>query len=212
MAELKHGFDRVGDAIGSLPEALEVINQTQRNHHQLLGDRFSDLKHFNETFNDHLKRHESEVSSFENHLREATSVFEMLATKNSGLLTEINRTITDVNNLYSRRDQQLDSTMNTIKDTLTNYVATTENTLGQKLDILIRNIDSTLYSLSDNVNREFTEMRRVSDDMSQNHARILQQLLQELGREIQTLNRQISSVDQQNNRIDRTIGMNRNEF
>ncbi|MEI3605080.1 MotA/TolQ/ExbB proton channel family protein [Pseudogracilibacillus sp. SE30717A] len=212
LAELKHGFDRVGDAIGSLPEALEVINQTQRNHHQLLGDRFSDLKHFNETFNDHLKRHETEVSSFENHLREATSVFEMLATKNSGLLTEINRTITDVNNLYSRRDQQLDSTMNSIKDTLTSYVATTENTLGQKLDILIRNIDSTLYSLGDNVNREFTEMRRVSDEISQNHARILQQLLQELGREIQTLNRQISSVDQQNNRIDRTIGMNRNEF
>ncbi|MEI3611853.1 MotA/TolQ/ExbB proton channel family protein [Pseudogracilibacillus sp. SO30301A] len=215
IADLKYGFDRVGDAIGTLPEALRVINETQKEHQYLLGDRFRELKEFNQTFNQHLKNHELEGVKLEKQMRDAAATFELLGTKNSGLLNEMNRMITEANQTFSKRDQQLATNVGGLQDTFTNHAANIENTLTQKLDTMIRNIDNSLYSLSDGMNRELVEMRRVSEEISQNHARLIQQLLQELGREIQTLNRQISSFGPRPSAPTsptRTIGMNRDEL
>ena len=215
IADLTYGFDRVGDAIGTLPEALRVINETQKEHQHLLGDRFRELKEFNQTFNQHLKNHELEATKLEKQMRDAAATFELLGTKNSGLLNEMNRMITEASQTFSQRDQQLATNVGGLQDTFTNHAANIENTLTQKLDTMIRNIDNSLYSLSDGMNRELVEMRRVSEEINQNHARLIQQLLQELGREIQTLNRQIASFGPRPNAPTsqtRTIGMNRDEL
>src|SRR5690606_25255439 len=105
LADLNDGFDRVGDAIGTLPEALEVINQTQREHQHLLGDRFRELREFNQTFNAHLKNHGTETAKLEKQMRDAAATFELMATKNSGLLNEMNRMITEANQTFTNRDQ-----------------------------------------------------------------------------------------------------------
>lgn len=215
LADLNDGFDRVGDAIGTLPEALEVINQTQREHQHLLGDRFRELREFNQTFNAHLKNHGTETAKLEKQMRDAAATFELMATKNSGLLNEMNRMITEANQTFTNRDQQLASNVGGLQDTFTNHAANVENTLTQKLDTMIRNFDNSLYSLTDGMNRELAEMRRVSEEINQNHARLMQQLLQELGREIQALNRQIASVGPRPSTPTsqtRTIGMNQDEY
>src|SRR5699024_12071645 len=52
-------------------------------------------------------------------------------------------------------------------------------------------------------NRELREIRNMSEEVNQNHAGLMQQLLQELGREIQSLDRQLSTIAQNNNQSDR---------
>lgn len=211
LTDLKKGFDHVGESIGTLPEALTVINQTQKEHHQLLGDRFRELQQFNERFGEHLKKHETETITFETHMQGAATTFEMMATKNNNLIHEINRTLTEVNQTFTQRDQQLSSHVGSLEDTLVNHVSKTENMLGQKLDTMIRNVNHSLQEVSDGMNRELREMRNMSEEVNQNHARLMQQLLQELGREIQSLNRQLSAMAQSNNNPIQTIGLNRDE-
>src|SRR5699024_6584425 len=131
--KIKKGFDYVGESIGTLPEALNVINQTQKEHHQLLGDRFRELQQFNERFGEHLKKHETDTLTFETHMQNTTTTFEMMATKNNQLIHEINRTLAEVNQTFSQRDQQLSSHVNNLEGTLVNHVSKTESVLGEKL-------------------------------------------------------------------------------
>src|SRR5699024_8404426 len=147
LEDLKKGFDHVGESIGTLPEALEVINQTQTEHRHLLADRFRELKEFNQTFSHHLKNHENEAANFTTQMRKTASTFEQMATKNSELIHDIHRMLDKVNQLFSQRDQQLDANVSSVKDALSNHVTYVENTLGQKLDTMIRTIDHSLYSL-----------------------------------------------------------------
>jgi len=211
LTNLKKGFDYVGESIGTLPEALNVINQTQKEHHQLLGDRFRELQQFNERFGEHLKKHETDTLTFETHMQNTTTTFEMMATKNNQLIHEINRTLAEVNQTFSQRDQQLSSHVNNLEGTLVNHVSKTESVLGEKLDTMIRNVNHSLHEVSDGMNRELREIRNMSEEVNQNHARLMQQLLQELGREIQSLNRQLSTIAQNNNQSIQTIGLNRHE-
>lgn len=196
IGELAQKFDKVGTAIVTLPQALEVINETQAEHKHLLKDRFRELQAFNETFNEHIKNHASESSAFDKHMRDATTSYEQMTEKNLQLITEMNRTIGQVNQTFTQRDHQLESNITMLKDTLANYVSSLEGTLGQKLDTVIRNIENNMYQKHDGMNREFTEMRRISEEINQNHARAIQQLLQDLTREIQTMNRQLRILGQ----------------
>lgn len=196
IGELAKNFDKVGTAIVTLPQALEVINETQAEHKHLLKDRFRELQAFNETFNEHIKNHASESNAFDKHIRDASTSYEQMTEKNLQLITEMNRTIGQVNQTFTQRDHQLESNITMLKDTLANYVSSLEGTLGQKLDIVIRNIENNMYQKHDGMNREFTEMRRISEEINQNHARVIQQLLQDLTREIQTMNRQLMVLGQ----------------
>jgi len=196
IAELAQNFDKVGTAIVTLPQALEVINETQAKHKHLLKDRFRELQAFNEAFNEHIKNHASESNAFDKHMRDATTSYEQMTEKNLRLITEMNRTIGQVNQTFTQRDHQLESNITMLKDTLANYVSSLEGTLGQKLDTVIRNIENNMYQEHDGMNREFTEMRRISEEINQNHARAIQQLLQDLTREIQTMNRQLRVLGQ----------------
>src|SRR5699024_11455055 len=81
-----------------------------------------------------------------------------------------------------------------VKDTLSNYVANLEGTLGSKLDAVIRNIEDYMNRTSGGMKREFSDMRRQAENVQQNQARATQQLLGDLSREIQMLNRQLEQL------------------
>src|SRR5699024_1172987 len=122
------------------------------------------------------------------------------------------RVTKDMQQNMTQREQGLTSHLSTVKDTLTNHTSIVENTFNQKLDAVIRNMDQGLYTITDGISRELIEMRRASEEMNQNHMRLVQQSLQEFTRELQILNRQISLIGQQPVRTTNTIGMNRDEF
>ncbi len=212
LADLNKGFDKIDASISSLPEALTFIKETQDEHKHLLEDRFREVKEFNQTFGDHLKRHESETRSFEKHLRDTAGTFELLANKNNALVNEINRSISQANQSFSERNQSLHSNVADMKNTLTTHVSGIENTLGQKLDTLIRNMDQSLYTAVDGMNRELAEIRRMSEDVSQNNARLIQQVLQEFSREMQALNRRMTPSGGEMRVPNRSLGMNRDEY
>lgn len=212
LAALKYEFDKVGDAFGSLPEALEIVKETQREHALLLGDRFRELKEFNQTFHQHLKNQVTGVSKFENQLRETTTTFEQIASKNSEFLNEMGRVVKEIQQNVTQREREVHSNVNTLKDTLATHVSSVENTLSQKLETVIRNMDQGLYTVTDGMNRELIEMRRMAEELNQNHVRLVQQSLQELGREMQHVNRQITQSGQQPIRQANRIGLNHDEF
>ncbi|MFD2132785.1 MotA/TolQ/ExbB proton channel family protein [Pseudogracilibacillus auburnensis] len=210
LGELTTSLNKIGSSITTLPEALDIINKTQTEYKSLLGDRFRELKQFNESFNEHLKSHATDSANFEKNMHDATTSFEQMATKNNELMNEINRTVTQVNQTFIQRDQQLETNVAMLKETLSNYVSSLEGTLGQKLDTVIRNIENSMYVTSDGLKREITEMRRLSEETNQNHARQVQQLLQELNRETQTLNRHVESIGQQ--AASKRTGLDQNEY
>lgn len=210
LRTLTKSFDNIGDSIKTLPSALEVINHTQAEHKKLLTDRFQELRHFNETFHEHLQTHTKESETFEKQMREAAALFGQMAVKNNQLISEINRTITSVNETFTKRDQQLDTNVTLVKDTLTNYVTSLEGTLGQKLESVIRNIENSLYVTNDGLKRELGEMRRMSEEINQNHARQTEQLLRQLSLDIQSLTRQLDMLGQQAQ--SRRIGRDENDF
>src|SRR5699024_1191186 len=118
LTNLKKGFDYVGESIGTLPEALNVINQTQKEHHQLLGDRFRELQQFNERFEEQLKKHETATLTVEYRMQNTTPTVDKMETENHQLIHVINRTLAEVNQTYSGRDQQLSPLVNNLGGTL----------------------------------------------------------------------------------------------
>lgn len=214
LNDLNNGFDKVDHSMGALPGALEVIHQTQAEQKTWLSDRLDDLKDFNQTFNQHLKRHTTETNNFEQQMRDVSSTFEQMAEKNNQLIRDINQTVSQMERTFSNRERQLESNVEMMKDTLAQYVANLEGTLGHKLDAVIRQITDSLDQTNNGIQREFSDMRRQSEDMQQNHARATSQLLQDLGREIARLNRQLEILGQQAQTVQgyRRIGAHSDEF
>lgn len=214
LNDLTNGFDQVGNSMGALPDALEVIHHTQAEQETWLSDRLDDLKNFNQTFNQHLKRHTTDTNNFEQQMRDVSSTFEQMAEKNNQLIRDINQTVSQMERTFTNRERQLESNVDMMKDTLAQYVANLEGTLGHKLDAVIRNITDSLDQTSSGIQREFSDMRRQSEDMQQNHARATSQLLQDLGREIARLNRQLEILGQQAQTVQgyRRIGAHSDDF
>ncbi|MFD1360069.1 MotA/TolQ/ExbB proton channel family protein [Lentibacillus salinarum] len=197
IGELSKDFDKMGDSISQLPQALEVINQTQAEHKYLLSDRFEELKEFNRTFNSHLKAHSEESKAFERQIQEATQTYEKLGMQNNQLIQEINKTISQINQSFNQRENQVDVSVDVLKNTLSNYVANLEGILGDKLDKVARNINDSVDMTNDGIKKEFQEIRRLSEDIQVSNSRHIQQMLQDLSREIQGLNRQLNRMGQQ---------------
>ncbi|WP_324223715.1 MotA/TolQ/ExbB proton channel family protein [Lentibacillus sp.] len=196
MRELSKDFDQMSGPISQLPQALEVINQTQAEYKYLLSDRFDELKEFNRTFNHHLKAHSEESKAFERQVQEATRTYEKLGMQNNQLINEINNTISQMNNTFNQRENQVEASVDVLKNTLSNYVAGLEGLLGDKLDKVARNINDSVETTNDGIKKEFQEIRRLSEDIQQNNSRYIQQFLQDLSREIQGLNRQLNGPGQ----------------
>lgn len=197
LGDLSKDFDKMGDSIVKLPEALEVINRTQAEYKHLLSDRFDELKEFNRTFNSHLKAHSDESKAFEQQVQEASRTYENMGRQNNQLISDINQTISQMNNGFNQRENQLEASVHVLKDTLSNYVAGLEGQLGDKLDQVSRNINESVTMTNNAIKNEFQEMRRLSEDIQQNNSRYTQQMLQDLNREIQGLNRQLNTFGRQ---------------
>ncbi|WP_010530169.1 MotA/TolQ/ExbB proton channel family protein [Lentibacillus jeotgali] len=210
VGDLSKDFDKMGDSIARLPEALDVINQTQAEYKFLLTDRFDELKEFNRTFNRHLKAHDEESKAFERQMQEAGRTYENMGRQNNELINDINRTISQMNNAFNQRENQIEASVHVLKDTLSNYVAGVERQLGDKLDQLSRNINDSMVKTNDGMKQEFQEIRRLSEDIQQTNSRSMQQMLQELTREIQGLNRQLNAFGQQTG--NQGTGMRPNDY
>lgn len=212
LAQLSRDFDQMGESISDLPEALTIINQTQNEYKHLLSDRFEELKHFNRSFQNHLKEHTTDSLAFERNLREVTKTFEQVGIKNNQLMQEIDKKISQMNQSFLSRENQLDAGVSILKDTLTNYVSNFEGSFTTRLDQVVRSISNSMDQVNENMKREFMEIRRNAEQIQQNNAQYTQRILQELGREMQALIRQMSVVSQQGPTGQPGIGMNRNGY
>src|SRR5690625_2971937 len=86
LRELSDDFDKMGSSLTKLPDALDIINQTQAEYKHLLSDRFQELKEFNRTFNDHLQTHAQDSRSFERNIQEASRSYEQIGMKNNEMI------------------------------------------------------------------------------------------------------------------------------
>src|SRR5699024_9276693 len=211
LGDLSKDFDKMGGSISQLPQALEVINQTQAEYKYLLSDRFDELKEFNRTFNNHLKDHSEESKAFERQMQEAAQTYEKLGMQNNQLIHEINKTISQINQSFQQRENQVDASVDVLKNTLSNYVANLEGILGDKLDKVARNINDSVEMTNSGIKKEFQEIKRLSEDIQQSNSRYIQQTLQDLSREIQGLNRQMSGTGQTTQTMN-GAGLRQNEY
>ncbi len=197
LKELKHDFDKLGNSVVRLPEALDMINIAQVEYKNLLKERLADLKQFNQDFNNHLKAHHTESQAFEKHINEASRSYEQVGIKNQQLLNEINRTISQMTETFNHREKGIESSVAILKDTLSRYVANLDGTLGEKLDKVSRNLGDYVVDMNDSIKKEFKQIGELTEDNQQRSARVMQQTLNELGREFQNLNRQLHSITQE---------------
>lgn len=213
LGELVKDFDALGHSIVKLPEALDTIQQTQTEYKHLLSDRFDELKDFNRSFGRHIKAHVAESGDFERKMQEAAHTYEQFGIKNNQFIQEINQTINQMNQANHRREHQLDANVGFLKDTLANYVSNLEGTLGNKLELIIREIVDSVDRTNAGIKTEFQELRRISEEMQQYQSRGIQNLLRELGQEIHMLNQQLHSNGRQRAiSVDSGIGMRQNEY
>lgn len=194
---LRSDFDRLGNSIGRLPEALDSINAAQMQYKTLLSDRFEELKQFNLEFNNHLKAHNADSQAFEKHLNDASRSYEQIGMKNQQLLNEINRTVQQITDSFNHRENQLEQSVGILKDTLSRYVASLEGSFGDRLDKVSRNIGDYVVDMNDAIKREFKQIGDITEDSQQRNARYLQQAIGDLSQEFQTLNRQLQQISQE---------------
>lgn len=205
LKELRNDFDKLGNSIVRLPDALETINIAQGEYKNLLSDRFDELKQFNKEFNNHLKAHSTDSQAFEKHLNDASRSYEQVGVKNNQLLNEINRTVTQMTDSFNHREKGIESSVGVLKDTLSRYVANLDGTLGDKLDKVSRNIGEYVVGMNDSIKKEFKQIGEITVDNQQRSARYTQQTISELNQEFQNLNRQLQAFTheavRQSNRV-----------
>ncbi|MDC3417312.1 MotA/TolQ/ExbB proton channel family protein [Aquibacillus salsiterrae] len=197
LSELSGEFNKFGDSIVHLPEALQTINQAQLEYKHLFSDRMEELKQFNRDFHNHLKAHSSDSIAFEKHLLEATNTYEQVGIKNNQLIHEINATITQMNHSFNQKENQMEASVTILKDTLSNYVMNLEGTLGDKLDKVVRSFHDYIDQTNQGLKKEFKELRVVNEEIQQSSNRYAQQTFSELNQEIHRLNQHLEGLSRQ---------------
>lgn len=219
IKELSGGFDKMGDSIVALPDALEVINETQAEHKHLLRDRFDELKDFNQTFHKHLKDHSSESDNFIRLVSEASKTYEQLGKQNNELMNDVSRTMQHIEQTFRQQDRQLEEGVNVLKDSLSSYVMNVDATLTQGLDQIAKKLADSVSALegkmgdelrqvsrevndastktSDQLGRQWRDMQQEMSSANAQAVREQQNLFSALTNEIQALNNQLSALRQQ---------------
>ncbi|WP_138417388.1 MotA/TolQ/ExbB proton channel family protein [Aquibacillus sediminis] len=205
LSEFSRDFQRVGDSITPLPQALEAMNQTQAEFRNQLTGQLDDLKRFNDEFHHHLKSHATETFMLEKHLQEATTTYEQVGIKNNQLIKEMNDTISQMQQGFQQRENQLDSNLTFMKDTLSRYVATLEGELGDKLDKVVRTIGDYMDVTNTGMKKEFKEIRQIVEEMQQTNGRYTNQTFTELNQEIQKLNQQLHAYSQETSKLNDAV-------
>ncbi|MFN7249630.1 MAG: MotA/TolQ/ExbB proton channel family protein [Anaerobacillus sp.] len=211
LKELKSDFDKLGNSIVRLPDALETINVAQGEYKNLLSDRFDELKEFNRDFGNHLKTHAADSQAFDRQLNDATRSYEQISMKNNQLLSEVNRTISQMKDSFNHRESQIEASVGILKDTLSRYVSNLEGSLGDRLDKVSRNIGDYVVDMNDTIKKEFKQIGEITEDNQQRSARHLQQAINELGQEFQNLNRLLQSLSQEATRQNYRVRVGSND-
>ncbi|WP_227937568.1 MotA/TolQ/ExbB proton channel family protein [Alkalihalobacillus deserti] len=196
LSDLRNDFYKLGNFIERLPDELETINRAQGDYKNLLSNRFDELKQFNHEFHNHLKAHSTNSQAYEKYLNDASRFYEQLGTNNQQLLNEINRTMTQMTDSFIHRENQMESSVGVLKDTLGKYVANLEGSFGDKLEKVSRNIGDYVVDINDAMKKEFKQIGEISEESQLRSARFMQQTIQELSQEIQYLNRQLQTFSQ----------------
>ncbi|MFC0470870.1 MotA/TolQ/ExbB proton channel family protein [Halalkalibacter kiskunsagensis] len=196
LSELRSDFYKLGNTLERLPDELEMINRAQGEYKNLLSNRFDELKQLNHEFHNHLKTHSVNTGAYEKYLNDASSYYDQLGTNNQQLLSEINRTMTQMSDSFTHRENQMESSVAVLKDTLARYVANLEGTLGGKLEKVSRNIGDYVVDINDAMKKEFKQIGEITEDNQQRSARYMQQTLNELSQEFQQLNRHLQFYSQ----------------
>lgn len=219
IKELSSDFDKMGDSIVRLPEALEVINQTQAEHKHLLSDRFEELKNFNQTFHQHLKDHSKESDAFIRQVSAASKTYEQLGKQNNELMNDVNRVIQHIEQTFRQQDNQLEKGVDVLKDTLSSYVMNVDGTLTKGLEQISKNLTGSISGLEGKMGEQLRQVSRdvndaqvkTSDELSRQWREIQQEiasnnaqttreqqnLFNSLTNEIQALNSQLNALRQQ---------------
>ncbi|HLR02867.1 MAG TPA: MotA/TolQ/ExbB proton channel family protein [Virgibacillus sp.] len=163
---LSGGFDKMGDSIVKLPEALEVVNQTQAEHKHLLSDRFAELKDFNQTFHQHLKDHHNESDRFTGLMREASHTYEQLGKQNNQLMNDVNRTMQHIEQTFRQQDNQLEKGVDVLKEMLSSYVMNVDGTLTKGIEHMTAKLTDSVSALEGKMGDELRQVSREMNDAS----------------------------------------------
>ncbi|WP_453989761.1 MotA/TolQ/ExbB proton channel family protein [Bacillus nitroreducens] len=196
LRDVKNDFKSLGNSIGRLPQAFDTINKAQSEYKNLLTYRFDELTQFTHEFNSHLQVHLTNAQAIESYLSEASRSNEQVGMKYMKLLTEINRTVTQMTDSFQYKENQIEASVNALRDTLSKYVTNLEGTLGEKLDKVSRNINEYILEMNESVKKEFKQIGEITGEVGQRNARQLQQTLGDIGQEFQQLNRQLQTIAQ----------------
>ncbi|WP_216829752.1 MotA/TolQ/ExbB proton channel family protein [Alkalihalobacterium elongatum] len=196
LNELRNDFNKLGNAVLRIPDALESVNKTQADYRNLLSYRFDELKQYNYEFMNQLKAQSSNTQAFEKYLSDASRSYEQTGRQNHELLNEINRTITQMADSFNQRENQIESSVTALKDTMNRYVTNLEGTLGDKLDKVSRSIGDYVVDMNDAIKKEFKQIGEITEENQHRSARHMQQTMNELGQEFQMLNRQLQLLQQ----------------
>ncbi|WP_226037418.1 MotA/TolQ/ExbB proton channel family protein [Aquibacillus saliphilus] len=211
LGELTKDFDKLGDSIVDLPDALKTISTAQAEYKHLLSDRFDELKQFNKDFSDHIKSHSSDAVAFEKHLIDASTTYEQVGIKNTQLINEISGTISMMKDSFDHRENQIEVSVGVLKDTLSRYVGNLEGTLGDKLDKVVRNIGDYIELTNEGIKKECKQIRQITEENQQSSARYHKQTSNELNQEIQKLNQQLNAFNQEAVRLSNGIRVDQHD-
>lgn len=200
--ELTNQFDRLDESLFYLPEALQEISQAYGTHKQLMDDRYHELKHFNETFHEHLRQHQIESVAFDQQLKQVKGSFEQINRENNQLLQVIGRTITQFNDSFYEKEQAFEQAVNRLQQTMQQYAERMEYSLGDQLQQVGIQMNHSVQQTMDKISDEFINIRRLHEQLLNDQTRTFQQMMQTLEGNMQSLNQQVRTVEQQmmNNR------------
>ncbi|WP_217585773.1 MotA/TolQ/ExbB proton channel family protein [Lentibacillus saliphilus] len=188
LEAVKRGFEYLSPALNKLPDTLAAINQTQDDYRHLLGERFEELKTFNRSLADHLEAYGNQTRAFENKYEQATQSNEQFVRHSQQLIQQINDIMTALNETFSRRENDVNSSLFALKTTMSKFPEQMEDVLTKQMNSVMRGLTESVDQLTGEMRREFKQLQRATEEAQTANTRYMQQLLQELIQEVQLFN------------------------
>lgn len=192
LQDLARDFNQLGTTLPQFPKAFAEINQTQNEYRQLLTNQFRDMENFQQAFGTYLQELTAESTEMERNIRDAATSFAQMSQKNNQLFQEIHQSLTEMDQMFSEHEQQLERSVDFLRDALTDAMRNMTGTMENRLDQMVRQINETMKRTGEDIHREFTNIQRLHEDALQSNHRLMQQLIQEIGRQFQSIYRDIN--------------------
>lgn len=193
--DLAKQFDRLDDSLFYLPEALQEVSQAYKTHKILMDDRYNEMKHFNETFHEHLREHKIESVAFEQQMKQARSSFEQMNRENHQLLQVISRTINQMNDSVYEKELVLEQAVNRLQQSMQQFLERIEYSLGDQLQQVGTQMNQATMQMINQINDEFGQIQRLHEQLLQEQTRTYQQMMQTLDGNVQSLHQQIQLAE-----------------